>query len=856
MSHSQGCEFCRRRGLALLPVRPALKGEGDCAPGLPETITPPLALQGETAWAARLLREGFLYIWDEQASRWSGYFCTCEGFFYPLSLENGAPPAVVSGRIKPCITEPLELARASLITLPVRPAPFQYGVFWFAWSEVEWTDAVRKRHEAAAYRERYMQRFDMARWLASGQADNVVPIATLSQTVAEYSEEAERSEMRAWSPTPWKNATALDGANLLLAAQSLSPGQGGIIMLSDPVATVQEISTLINYRLTSRFSASPEFERGLALTSLLSGLKEAMCTQFARDILTQNEQAEISTRYGGESAGGIARPPLPAHASALHALNDSMLQTHVNARWANYEKYIDRDKEREFLERYDSALREYDARVISPMTDMYLAWLKSDALQDYLDHNFDQRDIVSGAVFIQAVTDCVDGMLDKKGASDYFCEQLSQPTIAARNILLRATVANNAAWQQQINHAVSAGRYDDLPWDKLADGYKDITGQMKDGITLGIETYLSTVSSVLLGVARKTVDGVLLPAMVAMAACGGYALRTVTLTGERKYFINAVLEQLAKMTDPDMRIAPSRVRHYVDIEMRRMKITGMAVEGTQKSKFIVMIDVNEAMYAQSLPEPERSKALAKAIRSPQEIKDTIFPGNWHRRLAVAQGVKAGRVVSDVAAAVPLAGGILSMILQWNAVIGAGMPKDLLTEKDSKFVANIISSIGASADVLDSAWRNFRAIRIRGAVRILYGAKVERFITVILERTIRTGAAAGIVAVLWDGWHALSAFSNREIGLGMIYLTSTVSGALLWAFAMKWLMLGPVGISVCLLLIFSSAIYLISNQNDAIQKWLAAMWWRKIPPEDKNIPVKMLNSKMEMDEFYKLLQQGG
>jgi hypothetical protein len=33
MSHSQGCEFCRRRGLALLPVRPALKGEGDCGPG-------------------------------------------------------------------------------------------------------------------------------------------------------------------------------------------------------------------------------------------------------------------------------------------------------------------------------------------------------------------------------------------------------------------------------------------------------------------------------------------------------------------------------------------------------------------------------------------------------------------------------------------------------------------------------------------------------------------------------------------------------------------------------------------------------------------------------------------------------
>jgi hypothetical protein len=35
------------------------------------------------------------------------------------------------------------------------------GVFWFCWSEVEWTPAVRIKHEDASYRIQYMQRFDM-----------------------------------------------------------------------------------------------------------------------------------------------------------------------------------------------------------------------------------------------------------------------------------------------------------------------------------------------------------------------------------------------------------------------------------------------------------------------------------------------------------------------------------------------------------------------------------------------------------------------------------------------------------------------------------------------------------------------
>ncbi len=857
MSQKQGCNFCTRQGLALLPVRPGIKGLDDCAPDFPATFTPPpVTAQGETAYTTRLLREGFLYIWNEMAGSWINYYVTQDGFYYPLPESGNVPPTVVNGKTKPCITEPAELARASLITLPVMPPPYQNGMFWFAWSEVEWTDAVRKQHEDAGYQARYMQRFDMNAWLNSGKAENVVSISALTETVAEYSQGADRSDIRLWSPVYWKKAKALDGANLFQAADALSPGKGGMIMLPDPVAVAQELSTLSNYRLETNFSNNPDYKRGLALSSALSGLKDAMCTQFARDLLAQDERLESRTRYGWETTGGIMIPAQPERADDLHELNNSVMETQVSERWVAYEKYIDRGREKAFLKKYDDALLAYDSRIIVPMTEMYLDWMKSGELLDYLDHNFDPEDVASGGLFVQAVTDCIAGMTDKKGASDYFCEQMSLPSVTARNILLRAAVMNNTLWMQQINSSVSGGRYDDLPWDKLADGFKDITKGLNAGINLAMETYLSSVSSVLLAVARKSVEGALMPALVALASCSGHALKTVQLTGERKHFVSAVLEQLAELTDVDDRVSKDRLRHYIDIEMRRMKISGAEMNGKQESRFIVMINIDEAKQLKSLPAVGREKALAKTIHSAEEINESVFPKYWRNKMSVVKGISTNRLVGDTATAVPLAGGVLSVVLQWNAVVGGGLPKNF--ESGSKFTANIVSAIGASAEAVDTVWREFRTIRLRGVVRLRYGAGMERCITRTLKVFKWVGAAAGVVAVLWDSWHAINEFlikDNGSFSQGVAYLASATGGGVLWASAMGWFALGPLGIIICLVLVFGSAIYLASKEKDKIQKWLAAMWWRAIPCDETDIPAIMPET-VEMDSFAKLMDLGG
>lgn len=166
-----------------------------------------------------------------------------------------------------------------------------------------------------------------------------------------------------------------------------------------------------------------------------------------------------------------------------------------------------------------------------------------------------------------------------------------------------------------------------------------------------------------------------------------------------------------------------------------------------------------------------------------------------------------------------------------------------------------SSIGASAEVLNNVWRNFRSIRLRGIVRIQLGTGVERFISTALRGVMWVGAAAGIVAVLWDLIHMVVSFRSGDTDRGIAYLASMAGGAFLWVAAMGWLTLGPLGIVVCLVLVFGAAIFLASKEKDEIQKWLAAMWWRYIPVDDKDIP-EIMPETAEMDSFNKLMQQGG
>ncbi|MCM6998073.1 hypothetical protein M8N42_10605 [Enterobacter asburiae] len=438
MSTQKGCKFCTRYGLPLLPVRPAVVARDDALPLLPGSVTIPAVAKGETAWTGRLLREGYLYIWSESGNRWINYFVTREGYYYPLPENGDVPPDIANGKAKPCVTQPEELASASLITLPVKPLGMKNGVFWFCWSEVEWTPAVRTKHEDASYRIQYMQRFDMDAWINSGKADQVIAISALTETVAEYSSEGKNSSARIWSPAPWKAATTFEALLIKKSADKLYPNKGAMIVLQDPPAVLQDLSAVIDYELQKNVYKKAEYQRELALASAITGLKESMNRQFERDAIEKNESRERNALYGpfGYSVNGDVPDNM------YTSIGDRKVKSEAARKWAKYEQYYEPSQVADFQKKFNQVLQQYNDSVVSPRTEMYLEWIKGSVLLGYFKHNFDTQELKSGIEYVQTLNYCIAGMQDKVGVIRHFNDLLSGTPTDVTNILARALILN------------------------------------------------------------------------------------------------------------------------------------------------------------------------------------------------------------------------------------------------------------------------------------------------------------------------------------------------------------------------------------------------------------------------------
>ncbi|MBS9439863.1 hypothetical protein EAE91_22745 [Photorhabdus noenieputensis] len=852
--NNPGCNFCTREGLPVLLVRPAIKAQGDGVPDLPASIQMPVERKGETGYTTRLLRAGFLYIWDELVNGWINYYVTDEGYYYLLPADGKVPPRLANGEMKPCIDEPDELARASLVTLPVLPKGLTNKAFWLAWSAVQWTDAVRKKHEDPVYRAQYMQRFDMEKWLNCGEGENALPFSSLRDTVAEYHTQIDTNRRIAdYTSSHWNGKWLFEPDNLWWAVRELLPDKGVILYLSDPVAVVQDITALANYRLKTQFHENPHYIRGVALSASLSTLKEVLCRQFERDQLKSDETLENQIRYGYYTTGGLYIPGNQELAEAGHQLNNSVLKRLVREYWSDYEKYIDRDKEKAFMDRFTTDLTRYDNTIISPMTEMYLDWLKSQLLLDYFDHNFDSTDDYSGALFVQSVHDCVAGMQDKLGASRYFQEQMMSTTITPDNLLLRALVMNSDKRIEQIHGVLkTGGNYGSLAWDKIPDGLKDIAEHFDGPVSLTIEKYLNELSSTLFAVMNKAVEKVPLPALVVLAKLHGKELKVIKFVGKRKHFISAVVAVTSELGDLKRRPSSDQLRHYVDIEMRRLKIDGLPMEGDQEFNFIVLADAGEAEKTLALPEAERAKSLVKTLHSVDEIRAELFPGTLLTKLAQLQASSVKSAAKQLAKVPPFIGCTFSMVLQISALRAAGWPEGK-TEACTRFAADLVAAMGAIAETCERLLNHFQVLRLKPLLGSILG---ENLLTKVLWgfKVVKIfGAWAGIVGVVWDIYHVIDEIAFKgNMDLGIAYLVSAISGGFLFVAAIKLITLGPWGIILALVFFFGANIYLEMKKKNEIQKWLVACLWRKIPAGEKDISAIWPDSRMELDAFNKLM----
>lgn len=835
MSTQKGCKFCIRYGLPILPVRPAVVAKDDALPLLPESITVPAEAWGETAWTGRLLREGYLYIWSESGNRWINYFVTSEGYYYPLPENGDVPPDIANGKVKPCVTQPEELASASLITLPVKPSGEKNGIFWFCWSEVEWTPAVRTRHEKASYRIQHMQRFDMDAWVKNGKADQVIAISALTGTVAEYSSEGKNSSARMWSPVPWKAASTFEGHLLKQTADKLSANKGAMIVLQDPPAILQDLSAVIDYELQKNVYNKAEYQRELALASAITGLKEAMNRQFERDSIEKSESEERNAIYG--PFGYTVNSDVPDN--MFTSIGDRKMKSDAASKWAEYEQYYDPSKVAGFQKKFNQILQQYNDSVVSPRTDMYLECMKGSVLLGYFKHNFDRQELKSGIEYVQTLNYCISGMQDKVGVIRHFTDLLSGTSMDVNNILARALVLNQDILAEKLAEATEGfSDWFTIPWNGIADAYKDGIEKMRDNAAGVAGIFIGLLSGIL---TRKITQALesnkVYGCLVAMGAMTDRALVPLEKTGKYKEFVSEVVTQLAKESGLDSKANKDSLRHYVRRELRRLRVDGLPIEAEETKKFLVMVDIDKVHEMAALPPKERTIAVGKLLRTSADVEAQQF-SRWQG--AVQRGVR------KVGEAMPFTLGVFSGVLQVAALfISADIHnKKTLTadqkEAHSRFWAGVIGLGSTTLGIIETGIKQFRLFTSAASRLRVFSS--ETFLRWVGYAGKALGVVAGVIAVGYDVYHAYGEFNKGHIGLAIAYGLSAVAG--IWLGVAVVAAIPVIGTFIAVAILIGTAIYLAFKNRDNIQKWLVQCLWRRIP-------VDINDTKVEQDEYKKI-----
>ncbi|MER5081740.1 T6SS effector BTH_I2691 family protein [Providencia stuartii] len=504
------CNFCERKGIAILPVRSAITKDDAGAPELPQEFSVDIVARGKIKYTTRLLREGYLYVYDEKRSSWSEYLVTEDAYFWKISHDS--PSIIPKLGQKPCASQPNEIARASFISLPLALNENDNGLFWFAWSNTKWTDYIKDKYEDAEFRKIAMQCFDLKRWLIEKTAYQTISFTKLHQVVAEYSHKKINKSFFDFYSCPWLIKTESDATFLLNAATGLTsspfkadPSRAAIINLQDPTGISQDLSQLIidsheNFLSVCRESPKlTDFDRKITTFSNIKlaeyNVKE---NNKLRMFLTAEEMEDKA--YFGD--GEIFILPSIAEKKAKKIrddVNENYEQWSENE-WKRYLLHANKVNLNQFKNDYDEQKKEYENNYEFPLFDMYLATLKHSSFRNYFIRNFDPHNKFSGECYTNTLGSCLIGSQLNKQCVDYIEMQLNGSLLDKENIFMRAFIYNQEEYaiffEENIPKYTNNLNLSSLPWANLFTFYSEHLSKVADSPTFSFNS--KSLNSVLI----------------------------------------------------------------------------------------------------------------------------------------------------------------------------------------------------------------------------------------------------------------------------------------------------------------------------------------------------------------------
>ncbi len=526
------CNFCDKHGLLIMPVRYAI------APlelGLPLVAAPlkvedaphsvgngkkqDLTLHGSVQYTTRVLRSGYLYVYDEKRDRMDAYWISKDGYFMRFPAETTITDQAKSA--VPChFAGHKELAGYIAIS-----DAEQAGIVWLGFSDVQWTKAVMQAHRGAAgkgQRALHMRCFDAGAWAKAhktqprtqpglpaspgrGSTAHAVNIAALGSTVAEYaSANAAQSPSSKFVPpsSPDYRSRAGQADAWLDVCRRRSPRmQGAIVALDDPAGIAQDLAALIQWHqdmLLDTRVPKDKFAKGYGYATTYRHLK-ALEGEFASLKHACDEQVKLRVfQYSEQFAGidamlrnearireqlppsmsnypsvsryrALAAPSTPSTGALFPAPTPTVIKTAQSRSWQDYMQRIRVDLLDVWKQQFTTACDTLHRQHISPLARAHASWMQSNLLANKLECAHDGEDVRSGDVYAQTLQLCMANTQQIGGCMDVYLRWLKGEIADRTNLLLRALVLRQ---NRLIDNLASAPlNAAGVPWGSLFETY-------------------------------------------------------------------------------------------------------------------------------------------------------------------------------------------------------------------------------------------------------------------------------------------------------------------------------------------------------------------------------------------------
>lgn len=838
---SHTCEVCTVVGLPILPLRYALAWAGDEVPDskrAPQLSAPFLASTypsldaTEAHYTLRVLRGGYLYVYDEARREWTAYVVSDGGILSAFDAEEGPGAGDRPDSVK-CMRGASPSLGRCIQVKDVAKA----GKLWLTHSDTQWTVAVKEKHADAAYRAKHMRCIDVGAWFRGAGGISQPHVGALKDVFSQVSEYALEPAPTAFFDYKWEQGESttagvesLRGVNVVpepafmflpydFAALPRDDFRGlllkthpdaplpqqpyAMVALDDPVGITTEVAALMTDRLEG-FMTEPERVRPMAASAAIMQMRDAAEHQAvlkAASLMEYDEYNEYEARRR------IAAGSYDMHGKPKHTAQDlKLIRENAWSKAGCAERY-DEAARRAWQDTNDAELNALNEKVIAPLAAVHVTLLECDALSQHLQCNHDPQDVHSGIAYVAVTALCIGDTQDKISHADLYTRWLDGTPQDRGNLLLRGFALNQDHLAAEIVKAVDATgsiSLKELPWSYLFGLYNGALSTAGGGATALVASWIERSLGPVASILSRAADGAVKPyALVAWGVAANVPLERVELRGKTSgVIIREVMLAMEKASGQRPRYQAVRA------EVQRLRVLGLNTAQTPADIAFIGVREDASLVSGAHYRAERAGFVSNKL------------GNW--RSVMDSDLRAG-----------LAGSLLSAVAL--GVLYKKATNSMSHEREESWLrvaASAVSLVGAATEMVGKKLERIGNLNPRFARFAPIGKYVARIGS-------RVSALGGVLLAVLDILRAFKELERKNYKMFGMHFVSSLAGVGLAA-SMLFLSLFWTGFFFVFAVLVAIAMMIWGDGTH--QMWLDRCWWGRLKDE------RYLDEEIEMHQY--------